>query len=138
MSAKDIFHNTVRSALEKEGWIITHDPLFIKVEELDFFIDLAGEKFIGAEKDGLKIAVEIKSFIGASDLTSFYGALGQFLSYRSALRKKQPERVLYLAINQDIYTDFFRNQFIQELIAEYQLKLLIFEVIKEEIALWKE
>ena len=42
MSAKDIFHNSVRSALEKEGWIITHDPLFIKVKELDFFIDLAG------------------------------------------------------------------------------------------------
>ncbi|MGD1700817.1 XisH family protein [Dapis sp. BLCC M229] len=138
MSAKDIFHNTVRSALEKEGWIITHDPLFIKVEELDFFIDLAGEKFIGAEKDGLKIAVEIKSFIGASDLTSFYGALGQFLSYRSALRKKQPERVLYLAISQDIYSDFFSNQFIQELIAEHQLKLVIFEVMKEEIVLWKE
>ncbi|MGK7921885.1 MAG: XisH family protein [Trichodesmium sp.] len=138
MSAKDIFHNTVRLALEKEGWIITHDPLFIKVEELDFFIDLAGEKFIAAEKDGIKIAVEIKSFIGASDLASFYVALGQFLSYRSALRKKQPERVLYLAINQDIYTDFFSNQFIQELIAEYQLKLLIFEIIKEEIALWKE
>lgn len=137
MSAKDIFHKTVRLALEKEGWIITHDPLFIKVEELDFFIDLAGEKFIAAEKDGLKIAVEIKSFIGASDLASFYVALGQFLSYRFALRKKQPERVLYLAISQDIYSDFFSNQFIQELIAEYQLKLL-FEVIKEEIVLWKE
>ena len=72
MSAKDIFHNAVRSALEKEGWIITHDPLFIKVEELDFFIDLAGEKILAAEKDGFKIAVEIKSFIGASDLASFY------------------------------------------------------------------
>ncbi|XZO04165.1 MAG: element excision factor XisH family protein [Microcoleus sp.] len=72
MSAKDIFHNAVRSALEKEGWIITHDPLFIKVEELDFFIDLAGEKILAAEKDGFKIAVEIKSFIGASDLASLW------------------------------------------------------------------
>ena len=79
MSAKDIFHNAVRSALEKEGWIITHDPLFIKVEELDFFIDLAGEKILAAEKDGFKIAVEIKSFIGASDLASFYsfGSISQ-------------------------------------------------------------
>lgn len=49
MSAKDIFHNTVRSALEKERWIITNDPLFIKVENLNFFIDLAGEKIIAAE-----------------------------------------------------------------------------------------
>ena len=178
MSAKDIFHNAVRSALglswvyggygirhncsrfcdalevricglfittnsgepalEKEGWIITHDPLFIKVEELDFFIDLAGEKILAAEKDGFKIAVEIKSFIGASDLASFYIALGQFLSYRSALRKKLPNRILYLAINQDVYNDFFSNRFIQELIAEHQLKLLIFDAIQEGILLWKE
>jgi hypothetical protein len=138
MSARDIFHNAVRSALEKEGWIITHDPLFIKVEELDFYIDLAGEKILAAEKDGLKIAVEIKSFIAASDLTSFYSALGQFLSYRAALRKKQPNRILYLAINQDVYNDFFSNRFIQELIAEHQLKLLIFDAIQKEIALWKE
>jgi hypothetical protein len=138
MSAKDIFHNAVRSALEKEGWIITHDPLFIKVEELDFFIDLAGEKFLAAEKDGFKIAVEIKSFIGASDLASFYIALGQFLSYRSALRKKQANRILYLAINQDVYNDFFCNRFIQELIAEHQLKLLIFDAIQQGIILWKE
>ena len=138
MSAKDIFHNAVRSALEKEGWIITHDPLFIKIEELDFFIDLAGEKILAAEKDGFKIAVEIKSFIGASDLASFYIALGQFLSYRSALKKKQLNIILYLAINQDVYNDFFSNRFIQELIAEHQLKLLIFEAIQEEILLWKE
>lgn len=138
MSAKDIFHNAVRSALEKEGWIITHDPLFIKVEELDFFIDLAGQKIIAAEKDGLKIAVEIKSFIAASDLASFYNALGQFLSYRSALRKKQPNRFLYLAISQDVYNDFFTNRFIQELIAEHKLKLIIFDPIQKEIVLWKE
>jgi len=27
MSARDIYHNNVRSALEKDGWHITHDPL---------------------------------------------------------------------------------------------------------------
>ncbi|MHC5897513.1 element excision factor XisH family protein, partial [Nostoc sp.] len=25
--ARDLFHNIVRSALEKEGWVITDDPL---------------------------------------------------------------------------------------------------------------
>ncbi|WP_375341232.1 element excision factor XisH family protein [Plectonema radiosum] len=29
MPAKDIFHEVVKSALEKEGWRITHDPLFL-------------------------------------------------------------------------------------------------------------
>nr|WP_283752496.1 element excision factor XisH family protein [Roseofilum acuticapitatum] len=33
MSAKDVFHDTVRIALEKDGWTITHDPLFIKLTE---------------------------------------------------------------------------------------------------------
>jgi hypothetical protein len=27
--AKDIYHQAVRSALEKEGWIVTHDPFRI-------------------------------------------------------------------------------------------------------------
>ncbi|HBW87516.1 MAG TPA: fatty-acid oxidation protein subunit alpha, partial [Cyanobacteria bacterium UBA11149] len=31
MPAKDIFHDTVRSALEKDGWVIIDDPLYIKV-----------------------------------------------------------------------------------------------------------
>ena len=33
---------------------------------------------------------------------------------------------------------FFLIPFIQEIIAEHKLKLLIFEVIKQEIVLWKE
>lgn len=29
MPSRDIFHDTVKHALIKEGWTITHDPLFI-------------------------------------------------------------------------------------------------------------
>lgn len=138
MSARDIFHNVVRVALEKDGWIITHDPLSVKVDEIDFYIDLGAERILAAQKAGQKIAVEIKSFLGASEVSDFYVALGQTLTYRSALRKKYPNRVLYLAISEDIYQDFFVRAFIQEVIVEYQLKLLIFSPIKEEVLLWKE
>jgi hypothetical protein len=138
MSARDIFHNAVRVALEKDGWIITHDPLSVKVDEIDFYIDLGAERILAAQKAGQKIAVEIKSFLGASEVSDFYVALGQTLTYRSALRKKDPNRVLYLAISEDIYQDFFVRPFIQEVIVEYQLKLLIFSPIKEEVLLWKE
>jgi hypothetical protein len=138
MSARDIFHNVVRIALEKDGWIITHDPLSVKVDEIDFYIDLGAERVLAAQKAGQKIAVEIKSFLGASEVSDFYVALGQTLTYRSALRKKYPNRVLYLAISEDIYQDFFVKPFIQEVIVEYQLKLLIFSPIKEEVLLWKE
>ena len=40
MAAKDTFHNQVKSALQKEGWCITHDPLYINFAEVEIYIDL--------------------------------------------------------------------------------------------------
>lgn len=137
MPAKDIFHNTVRLALEKDGWLITDDPLYIKVGGTEMYIDLAAERLIAAQKEGQKIAVEIKSFLGASELTEFHLAIGQFLNYRLALKQKLPDLVLYLAIPTDTYDTLFRRLFIQDAIAEYQIKLLVFDPKKQEIVLWK-
>ena len=75
MSARDNFHNCVRTALEKDGWTITHDPLRIKVDEIEFYMDLGAERIIAAVKAGQKIAVEIKSFLGRSEVTDFHLAL---------------------------------------------------------------
>lgn len=33
MSRKDQFHQAVKRALEKEGWLITHDPFTIQITE---------------------------------------------------------------------------------------------------------
>jgi predicted RecB family endonuclease len=77
--AKDRFHNAVRTALEKEGWIVTADPYELSVGEVDFEIDLAAE-MLAAERAGEKIAVEIKSFIGRSNVADFHTALGQFMN----------------------------------------------------------
>ena len=73
--ARDKFHKEVRVALEKEGWTITHDPYKILIGRRKGYIDL-GAEIIGAEKENQKIAVEIKSFIGVSDLDQFEDALG--------------------------------------------------------------
>ena len=51
--ARDKFHQEVRIAVEKEGWNITDDPLYIKLGKILVQIDLGGEKIIGAEKEGL-------------------------------------------------------------------------------------
>ncbi|MGD1865582.1 MAG: XisH family protein [Phormidesmis sp.] len=138
MAAKDIFHGAVRTALEKDGWLVTHDPLYLKSDDVEFYIDLGAERILGAEKDGQKIAVEIKSFLGASEVTDFHLALGQMLNYRFALTQEDPTRVLYLAISQDTYEAFFARQFTQKVIAEYRVNLLIFNPLIEEIVLWKE
>lgn len=138
MSAKDIFHNTVRSALEKDGWTITNEPLFLPAsQEVTMKVDLAAQKLISAEKGNQKIAVEVKSFVGLSAISEFHTAVGQCLNYQVALDKLEPERILYLAIPKDIYQEFFTDSFVQEVVNRYQIKLLVFHVQKQEIVLWK-
>ena len=54
MSAKDKFHDIVRLALEKDGWTITNDPLYIDFGKVQMRIDLGAEKLLAAEKEGEK------------------------------------------------------------------------------------
>ncbi|WP_094678147.1 element excision factor XisH family protein [Hydrocoleum sp. CS-953] len=37
MAAKDTFHDAVKSALQKEAWNITHDPLYINFAEVEIY-----------------------------------------------------------------------------------------------------
>jgi hypothetical protein len=49
MSRKDTYHNIVKQALIKEGWIITHEQYtFYTVPQLS--TDLGAERLIAAEK----------------------------------------------------------------------------------------
>jgi hypothetical protein len=98
MPAKDRFHDSVKVALQKDGWIITHDPLTLEIGLRQVYIDLGAEKLIAAQKDNREIAIEVKTFAGASSITEFHLAVGQFLNYRSILRRQQPNRLLYLAV----------------------------------------
>ncbi|MDJ1173888.1 element excision factor XisH family protein [Roseofilum capinflatum] len=136
MPAKDFFHQAVRHALEKEGWIITHDPLMLRYDLGKLYVDLGAEKILTAEREGQKIAVEIKSFIQNSTISEFYTAVGQFITYRTLLHKQYPEYNLYLAISLDTYTSFFAIEVVQEIIDAQQLKLIIYEAQKESINRW--
>ena len=136
MSAKDKFHDAVKNALIKDGWTITADPLQIKLGDIDAYIDLGAEKLLTAEKDGEKIAIEIKSFLGASNIYDFYLAFGQFLNYREALNKQEPERILFLAIPENVYESFFKNEFILEMVQKFELKLMTYNIETEEIVKW--
>jgi hypothetical protein len=136
--AKDLFHDAVKQALLKEQWIITADPLIIKIEGVKLEIDLAADKVFAAEKAGQKIAVEIKSFLNPSTITDFHAALGQFLNYRLALQRRESDRILYLAVPVDTFESFFQEPFIQDAVKIYKVKLLIYNPIEKAIILWKE
>lgn len=135
--AKDLFHNAVKNALLKEEWIITDDPLTIKIDGVKLEIDLTAEKVIAAEKEGRKIAIEIKSFLNPSTITDFHAALGQFLNYRLALQMTEQNRVLYLAIPFETFESFFQERFVRESVKLHQIRTIVYDPKKEVIVEWK-
>lgn len=137
MSAKDAFHEIVKTALQTDGWQITHDPYPLQAGSFNLAIDLGAEKVIAAERGERKIAVEIKSFLGPSKISEFYSALGQFLAYRAALQVQECDRVLYLAIPSNVYEQFFTTSFIQTLVEQNQLYLLVYDIDREVIERWQ-
>ena len=134
--AKDKYHKLVKKALQNLGWTVTNDPLYIPTLKRKLEIDLGAERVIGAEKGGDKIAVEIKSFLGLSEIHEFYKALGQFNYYQLALEDDQPDRVLYLAVPSDIYETLFTEPLTLKAIDRYQIKIIVYNVEEEIIEKW--
>ena len=122
--------------MQKDGWRITHDPLPIESMGFNVLNDLGAENIIAADRDAEKIAVEIKSFANASDVSQFHMALGQFLNYRDALGDQEPERTLYLAIPLDAFETTFQLPFVRRAIERYRLKLTVYEPEEETIVQW--
>jgi hypothetical protein len=136
--AKDIYHDTVKTALEKDGWTITDELFRLTIGSRSVYIDLGAEKLIAAEKEGRKIAIEIKSFLSPSPVNDLENALGQYILYRDALKRSQPERILYLAISDEVYLDFFQEEIAQMVVEDEHLKLIIFDANKAEVVKWIE
>src|SRR6185295_1000416 len=81
--------------------------LTIQYKELKLYADLAAEKTFAAERGGVRIVVEVKSFVGTSKLQDLKLALGQYDIYNSFLKVVAPERKLYVAISHAAYKGFF-------------------------------
>lgn len=136
MPALDIYHDHVRDALDQDGWHITHDPLHLQWGVKDMYVDLGAEEMVAAEKEGRRIAVEIKSFIGASELEDLKNAIGQFVLYRNVLAKLDPERELFLAIRQATYVDLFAEPLGKLLIENEGIRLLVFDPERRVVVQW--
>jgi XisH protein len=136
MPAKDRYHDWVKEALIQAGWVVSHDPLSIRVGKIGIHVDLGLENLIGAEKEHQKIAVEIKGFINLSKITDFYAAFGQYICYKAALAREDPDRILYLAVPAPIYKTLFQEILIQDVLKLYPAKLLVYNLSTQEIQLW--
>jgi hypothetical protein len=136
MPARDRYHDWVKETLIQAGWVVSHDPLSMRIGKIGLHVDLGLENLIGAEKEQQKIAVEIKGFINFSKITDFYAAFGQYLCYKVALAREDPDRVLYLAVPAPVYQTLFKEILIQDVLNEYPAKLLVYNLSTQEIQSW--
>ncbi len=138
--AKDIIHQTVRTALEKDDWTITNDPFTLQTGDVSLDIDIAAERFLIAEKGKEKILVEVKSFGSRSMVYDFHTAVGQYINYRGALRDEGIDINLFLGISEETYRNFERKRFfmrrIQENDIKLDIKLLVTNLLSEKVITW--
>lgn len=138
MPAKDLYHDSFKRALVKDGWQVTDDPLTFKWGKKDIYIDLGAEQMIAAEKRGRRIAVEIKSFISDSEVEDLKNALGQFILYHDIMLRLEPDRTLYLAVRESTYADIFEEPIGEVLLENQRVRLIVFDPRQEVIVKWIE
>ena len=142
MPARDIYHNAVKAALIKDGWVITHDPYHVAFGGRDVYIDLGAEReafgvVLAAERGVTRIAVEVKTFTGPSVLADLQQAIGQYVLYRTWMRTVEPDRILYLAVDEETAANVFAEAFAQIVADDLQIRLIVVNMSAERIVEWK-
>jgi len=99
-------------------------------------MDLGAERLISAEKGLRQIVVEVKSFIGRSDVRDLEQALGQYILYHQAMVEQNIGRELYLAVHRRAYRNVFQNELGAILLKNSLIRLLVFDEVEEVIVEW--
>jgi len=132
MPALDKCHDQVVRALEKEGWTVASKPISLVAPERH--PPLAD---IGAQREGDEIiVVKVKCFAD-DELYELYTAIGQYLVYRSLIRRANKTQKLYLAIPSSAYHGIFR-QLGMSIVAETGIKMIVVNMNSEVIEKWLE
>jgi hypothetical protein len=99
---------------------------------------LGAERLLGAEKGTQKIAVEIKSFTGRSEINDLWDALGQFVAYRELLAETEPERVIFVAVPDATREGIFQERIGQILIQRLEIDYISYDATEEVITTWSK
>lgn len=130
-----MYHEQVKAALIREGWKITHDPLIFKSEP-ELLTDLGAERPLAARRGAEKIAVEVKSFLRASQVSELEKAMGQYELYRWLLQDSEPDRELYVAVPTHAYEGIFSKPVGKMVVVKLQMKLIVYSISGEEKLIW--
>lgn len=135
MPNQDRYHAIVLRCLQKGGWVIVKEQEFISIGTDDetnrrLYIDIKARR-----DDAQLVLIEVKG-LERSPVHELMELLGQYLIYQLALDYLSITIPLYIAIPQDAYQDILQHVLGQEMMARYNVPLLIFDPISEEIIQW--
>lgn len=137
MAARDKSHDSTVRSLEKGGWLILRDPYRIKYLDKSLLADVLAVRLENDEER--RIVVEIKTFDRESFIYEFYAALGQYLVYRTFLERIKPNESIFIAISNEKYKkEVLSSQAIKMLINHFTVKLVVIDLLQEEIIKWVE
>lgn len=137
MPALDQCEPQVIRALQKAGWIVTHQPLQIRISRDEaVYADL---RLVNPENTSTIIVVEVKCFSSTrSLLDEFYHAIGQYIVYRNALALGGYNIPIYLSVPDDVYNTFFQRRMVQSSISDVKIRIVTINLQREEIVRWIE
>lgn len=136
MSQREVYHDAVKNALLKDGWTITHDPYLLESGLHKLYVDLGAERLIAAARGAEMIVVQVKSFVGHSEVQDLEQAVGQYVICRSLMQRRDPERTLYLALPKDAFETVLESELGRIVRAAVPLRLLVFNPREEVVEQW--
>jgi len=133
--AHDRCHDQIVNALKKAGWETdAHSPYF-RLPNMFVNPDIRAVQRNGSIEQ--IIIVEIKCFADTNnDLDELYRAIGQYLIYRNVLKIKKLGYKLYLAVPTEVYERFFHQDVVRQTTREAQIKMLVVDIVREEVMQW--
>jgi hypothetical protein len=132
MPAKDKYHDQIISALQRDGWTIEAEHYHISIGTMGIFPDI-----LASRGEQQKILVEIKGFYDRYSFTAqFAEAVGKYLLYRDAIDLVGLQMPVYIAVPQSAWETLLQRQIAQRMILQYQIRLMIVNIDKEEITQW--
>lgn len=135
MPNEDRYHQVVLRCLQKAGWSIIKEQVYISIAthhdtNRRLYID------IQAQRDEQQLVlIEVKG-LERSPVHELMELLGQYLIYRLALDYITIPIPLYIAIPQSAYHDIMQHVLGQQVMERYAIPLLVFDPGTEEIVRW--
>lgn len=137
MPAIDRCEHKIIQALEKDGWIVTHHPFAIRLDRMRGGYIFADLRLSNPQTRQSAIIVEVKCFDSTRTfLDEFYQALGQYIVYRNALLLNNIASPVFLAVPANVYQSLFQETLIQAVLHDIQIKIVVVDLKKEEVAQW--